>query len=104
VVLALTLAIICAVGIAVMVDVGDTGTCDQVTNAQRAIGGYECYDFSESIKPLVLGAGWVGSILAGVAAILALAFTIRGRGGRVLLAATGASAFLLAISIIAAQV
>lgn len=103
-VLALALAIICAVGIAVMVDVSDTGTCDDVADAQRVIGGYECYDFSSSVKPIVLGAGWIGSVLAGIAAFLALAFTIRGRGGRILLATTGVAAFFLAISIIVAQV
>jgi len=103
VVLALALAIICAVAVAVMVDVNDTKLCEDVNRAE-VTGVYECYDFSGSIKPVVVGAGWIGAVLAGVAAFLALAFTIRGRGGRTLLLVTAAAAIFLAISIIAAQV
>ena len=100
--LALVLAVVCAVAVAVMVDVNDTGTCDDVDVSQVS-GTYDCYDFSSSIKPLVLGAGWLGAILTGAAAILALAFTIGGRGGRLLLMVVGAAAVLLAVSILAAQ-
>lgn len=100
-VLALVLALIAFAGIAAMIDVSDKGTCDELVVQNGFI--QECYDFSESVKPLVLAAGWIGSILAGIAAILALAFTIRGRGGRILLGAIGAAAFFIAISIIAAQ-
>lgn len=103
VVLALALAIICAVAVAVMIDVNDTKLCEDVNRAEVS-GVYECYDFSGSIKPVVVGAGWIGAVLAGVAAFLALAFTIRGRGGRALLLVTAAAAIFLAISIVAAQV
>ena len=102
-VLALALAIICAVAVAVMVDVNDTKLCEDVNRAE-VTGVYECYDFSDSIKPVVVGAGWIGAVLAGIAAILALAFSIRGRGGRMLLLVTAAAAIFLAISIVAAQV
>lgn len=101
-VLALVLAVFSAVAVVVMVDVNDTGTCDDIDVAQIA-GSYECYDFSSSIEPVVLGAGWIGAVLAGAAAILALAFTVRGRGGRLLLIVTGAAAAFLAVSILAAQ-
>jgi len=103
VVLALALAIICAVAVAVMIDVNDTKLCEDVNRAE-VTGVYECYDFSGSIKPVVIAAGWIGAVLAGVAAFLALAFTIRGRGGRTLLLVTAAAAIFLAISIVAAQV
>ena len=103
VVLALALAIICAVAVLVMVDVNDTKLCEDVNRAE-VTGVYECYDFSGSIKPVVVGAGWIGAVLAGIAAFLALAFSIRGRGGRMLLLVTAAAAIFLAISIVAAQV
>lgn len=103
VVLALALAIICAVAVLVMVDVNDTKLCEDVNRAE-VTGVYECYDFSGSIKPVVVGAGWIGAVLAGIAAILALGFSIRGRGGRMLLLVTAAAAIFLAISIVAAQV
>ena len=102
VVLVLVLAIICAVAIVVMVDVGDKGVCSEV-DLTKVTGAYECYDFSESVKPIVLVAGWIGGVLAGVAALMALAFTIRGRGGRVLLLTTAAAVVFLVISILVAQ-
>lgn len=101
-VLALALAVICAVGVAVMTDVADKGVCEEVDLGQ-VLGPYECYDFSASVEPVVLGAGWIGAVFAGVAAILALAFTIRGRGGRLLLLVTAAAAGFLVLSIVVAQ-
>lgn len=95
--LALALAIICAVGISVMVDVSDVGVCSE------AAPGFECYDFSDSAKPFVLIFGWAGSIVAGLVALGALAFTIRGRGGRPVLIGTGLAVVLLAISVIIAR-
>jgi hypothetical protein len=102
--LALVIGIVCAVAVVVMVDVGDTPICEDVTAAQVQVGGYECYDFSGSVKPIVVGAGWIGAVLAGVAALLALGFAVRGRGGRIFLMTTAAAAIFLAISILAAQV
>ena len=98
VVLSLALAIVAAVGIAVMTDVSDVGVCEE------ASFGSECYDFSESAKPFVLVFGWAGSVLAALAALGALAFAIRGRGGRPMLIGTGIAVALLAISIIIARV
>jgi hypothetical protein len=100
--LALALAVICAVAIAVMRDVGDKGVCEEI-DIRRVSGLYECYDFSASVEPVVLAAGWIGAVLAGVAAILALGFTLRGRGGRPLLFVTAAAAGFLVLSIVVAQ-
>jgi hypothetical protein len=97
VILALAAAIVCAVGIAVMLDVSDTGICAD------AAPGADCYDFSSSAKPFVLIFGWAGSIVAGLTALAALGFTIRGRGGRAVLLGTGLAIVLLAISIIIAR-
>ena len=101
-VLALALAFIAAVAVAVMVDVADKGTCDDIDISQ-AVVLTECYEFSGSVEPVVLLAGWVGAALTAVAALLALAFTIRGRGGRTLLATVAVAAAFLAISIVVAQ-
>lgn len=103
-VLALVIGIVCAVAVAVMVDVGDTPLCEDVGSAQAFGTVTECYDFSGSVKPIVVGAGWIGAVLAGIAAILALGFAIRGRGGRIFLLTTAAAAIFLAISVITAQV
>lgn len=97
VVLAIVLAFVAAVAIVAMINVSDSGVCED-----KAFG--ECYDFSGSVEPIVLGFGWIGGILAGIAALLALGFAIRGRGGRPLLAAIGLSAAALAVSIITARV
>jgi len=101
VVLFFALAIICAVAAIVMADVGDKGVCSEV----RAQSGLiECYDFSESVKPIVLAAGWAGAVLAAIAALLSLAYAVRGRGGRILVATTITAATLLIVSIAIAQV
>jgi hypothetical protein len=96
--LAIALAIVAAVGIAVMVDVSDVGVCEDAGFAS------ECYDFSSSAKPFVLIFGWAGSVVAALTALGALAFAIRGRGGRPVLAGTGLAIALLAISVIIARV
>ncbi len=101
-VLALVLALVSFAAVATMIDVGDKGICED--RADQGGFVYECYDFSGSVKPIVVGAGWIGAVLAGVAAILALGFAIRGRGGRIFLLTTAAAAIFIAISILAAQV
>ncbi|MCB0875419.1 MAG: hypothetical protein KDB46_04395 [Solirubrobacterales bacterium] len=101
-VLALVLALVAFAAVATVIDVGDKGVCGDLSNQSR--GFYECYDFSNSVKPVVVGAGWIGGVLAGIAAILALAFAVRGRGARVFLGTTASAAVFLAISIVAAQI
>ena len=103
VLLALVLAFIAAVAITVMVDVADRSVCSEPPKADELVGGYECYDFPGWAKPFVFGAGTLGGIVTALAALLALAFTIRGRGGRLLLIVTAAGLGLLAISVLFAQ-
>jgi len=99
--LALVLAFACAVFVSVMVQLGDTATCDDVLagTAQPNSDG-ECFDSSNTLKTVSLILGWPGSILAGVAALLALAFAVRGRGGRPLLVAIGGAVVLIALSMV----
>ncbi len=103
VLLALVLALVAAVAITVMVDVADRSVCSEPPKADELIGGYECYDFPGWAKPFVFGAGTLGGIVTALAALLALAFTIRGRGGRLLLIVTAAGLGLLVISVLFAQ-
>ena len=103
VLLALVLAFIAAVAITVMVDVADRSVCSEPPKADELVGGYECYDFPGWAKPFVFGAGTLGGIVTALAALLALAFTIRGRGGRLLLIVTAAGLGLLVISVLFAQ-
>lgn len=101
VVLFFVLAIICAVAAIVMADVADKGVCGEIGGRSGLI---ECYDFPESVKPIVLATGWAGAVLAAVGALLSLSYAIRGRGGRILVVTTIAAAILLMISIGVAQV
>ena len=95
--LAIVLAFIAAVAVATMLDVGDRGVC-----GDSALS--DCYDFSSSAKPLVLAFGWAGAVVIAFSAPVALAFAIRGRGGRDLLGLAGFGAVLLAISILIARI
>ena len=99
--LALVLAFACAVFVSVMVTLGDTGTCDEVLagTAQPNSDG-ECFDGSSTMKAVSLVFGWPGAILAGVAALLALAFAVRGRGGRMLLIAIAGAVLLIGLSMV----
>jgi hypothetical protein len=103
VLLALALALIAAAAITIMVDVADRSVCSEPPKADELVGGYECYDFPGWAKPFVFGAGMVGGIVTALAALLALAFAIRGRGGRLLLIVTAAGLGLLVISVLFAQ-
>ena len=100
VLLALVLAFVCAVGVAVMVDIGDTTPCADVQSISDLNDEGECYDGSDTKKTIALVLGWPGSALAGIAALLALGFAIRGRGGRTLVMTIAAAALLIAASLI----
>lgn len=101
VLLALVLAFITAVGVLVMIDIGDTATCEDVLAGKADFNSdNECYDGSSSTKTIALVLGWPGSIFAGLAALLALGFAIRGRGGRQLVGAIAIAAVLLGLSLI----
>jgi hypothetical protein len=100
VVLFLVLAFITAVAVVVMLDIGELTPCDDVTNISQLNADGECFDGSSTSKTISLILGWPGSILAGIAALLALGFAIRGRGGRQLVMVIVAGAVLLGLSLI----
>jgi hypothetical protein len=81
----LVLAFACAVLISAIVDIGRTPTCADVNagNAQPYQG--HCFDGGSAKKTITEVLVWPGGVLAGVAALLALAFAITGRNGRRLL-------------------
>ena len=100
VLLALVLAFVCAVMVSVMLDIGETTPCADVETIADLNDDGECYDGSSTVKTIALVLGWPGAIVAGVAAFLALAFAIRGYGGRQLMMAIGLSAALIAATLI----
>jgi hypothetical protein len=81
----LVLAFACAVLITAIVDIGHTPTCSDVNagNAQPYQG--HCFDGSTTKKTITQILVWPGGVLAGVAALLAIAFAVTGRNGRRLL-------------------
>lgn len=98
---ALVLAFLAAVAVLVMVQVGDTATCDDVLAGKADFNDDgECYDGSSTTKLIALVLGWPGAVLAVVATFLALAFAIRGRGGRRLVQVIVAAAVLLGLSLL----
>ena len=63
-----------------MSDIGGTPTCDELIQAADRSG--ECFSGSSLQKGITLGLGWPSGVLAGAAALAALAFVITGRRGR----------------------
>ena len=101
VVLALALAFVTAVGVMVMVDIGDTATCEDVLAGKADFNDdNECYDGSDTEKLAGLVFGGLGTALAGVATLLALAFAVTGRGGRRLITVIVVAAVLLGLSLL----
>lgn len=94
------LLLLAVVAILVVVDVGGTTPCSEVTSISELNDDGECYDRSPAVKVIVLIIGSLGALAALAAAALALAYAIRGRGGRLLLQAIGASVVLLALTMI----
>lgn len=100
VILALALAFACAVMVIAMADIGSTPTCEDVLSGAAALpSDNECFDGSSAQKVISLVLGWPSGILAGAAALLALAFVFTGRRGALLLRLTGAAVVLGALSI-----
>lgn len=101
VILALALAFACAVMVIAMADIGDTPTCEDVrTGAAPLPSDLECFDGSSAQKTIALILGWPSGVLAGIAALAALFFTITGTRGRLVLQLTGAAIVLGAASLI----
>jgi hypothetical protein len=106
VVLALIFAFACAVMVAVMIDIGDTPTCEAVESGEATLepGENECFDSSETAKTASLILGWPSAVLAGLTVLLAIAFAIRGRGGRPLAIAAVAAVVLGGLSILVGSI
>jgi len=100
VVLALVLAFITAVAVIVMLDIGELTPCDDVTNITQLNDDGECFDGSSTSKTISLILGWPGTLLAGLATLMALGFAIRGTGGRPLVMVIIAGAVLLGLSLL----
>ena len=107
VLLAIILAFGAAVIIAVMADLGDRPRCDDIAALLQAKpnanGKVECFDVGSTQRVVSLGLGWIGGVLAGLAALLALAFAITGRRGRLLLQVTAAALIFVGLSLLVAQ-
>jgi hypothetical protein len=104
VVLALVLAFGAAVVIIAMSDINGKPRCDDtaaiVAKARQNPGKkVRCFDGSAAKKTIVLGLGYVGGIIAALAALLALGFTVTGRRGRPVLMLTAAAIVLIGLSI-----
>ena len=104
VLLAIILAFGAAVIIAVMVDLGSQPRCDDtaalVKKAATTSGKVTCFDVSSTQRVITLGLGWIGGVLGGLAALLALAFAITGRRGRLLVQVTAAAIIFSGLSIL----
>ena len=105
VILFLALAFACAVMVIAMADIGDTPTCADVRSGAAPLpSDLECFDGSSTQKTISLILGWPSGILAGIAALAALFFTITGRYGRLVLQRTAAAVVLGAASLIIGSV
>jgi hypothetical protein len=80
------LAFACAVMIAAVSDIGGTPTCADVQTGKASLpSDRQCFDGGSTKKAITQVFMWPGGVLAGVAALLALAFAVTGRNGRRLL-------------------
>lgn len=100
VILALVLAFITAVAVIVVVDIGELTPCQDVTSPAQLNDEGECYDGSDGEKTIAQVLGWPGAALAALAALMALAFAVRGRGGRPLLIVIAVAVVLLGLTLI----
>ena len=98
------LAFAAAVAILAMILIGDTTPCADVTGPADLNEDGECFDGSSTKKLIALVLGWPGAILLAASVLLALAFTITGRGGRRLIGVAVAGAVLFGLSILAGSV
>ncbi len=99
-VLALVLAFCAAVAVVAMADISSLTPCDDVTSLSQLNSEGECFDGSSAKKVISLIFGWPGAILAVISVLLAIAFVIRGRGGRILAISIGGAVVLFGLSIL----
>jgi membrane-associated PAP2 superfamily phosphatase len=110
VILALIFAFAAAVMIAVMIDIGDSPRCDDQQAVQEALREAEpgeevdCFEGSSTAKAASLALGWPSGVLGAIVVLLALAFAIRGRGGRPLAIAAIAALVLGGLSILVGSI
>ena len=101
---ALGLAFAAAVAILAMILIGDTTPCADVDSPADLNEDGECFDGSSTKKLIALVLGWPGAVLLAASVLLALGFTITGRGGRRLIAVAVAGAVLFGLSILAGSI
>lgn len=101
---ALVLAFAAAVAILAMLLIGDTTPCADVTGPADLNDDGECFDGSSLQRVVALIFGWPGAILVSISVLLALGFTITGRGGRRLIAVAVVGAVLFGLSILVGSI
>jgi hypothetical protein len=95
----------CAVMIAAISDIGGTPTCHDVSTGKAAVpSDGQCFGGSSLQKTISLGLGYPSGVIAGVAALLAIAFALTGRRGRLVLALTVAAVVLGGLSVLIGSV
>jgi hypothetical protein len=105
VVLALVLAFGAAVMIVASIEIGDTATCDDVRSGEALPNDEgECFDGSSGQKTASLVLTWPGGVVGAIAALAALAFAIRGRGGSLAVRLALAAVALSGIGILVGSV
>ncbi len=83
----------CSLMVSLMSRAGDWALCDESTlDPARA-----CFEGSAGAHALVLFSGWTSAGLAGLTALLAFAYAVRGRGGERELLIAGASSISLGV-------
>jgi hypothetical protein len=97
---ALVLLFVALIAVLVVVDVAGTTPCDDVKTIADLNDDGECYDRSSGVKTFVVIIGSLGALAALAAAGLAVAYLVRGRGGRLLVQATVAAVVLLGLTLI----
>lgn len=104
-VVGVVLALVVAFGALVMAitmdDLAGTPTCAAVRSGSAAVpSDRKCFDGGEARKAAVLGTGIAGAASAAGAAVLAVAFAVRGRPVRLLTAAIALALALSGLSIL----
>jgi hypothetical protein len=105
VILFILLLVGCFIMIAAATDIAGTTLCSDVTAqfvAQHPNGS--CFDGSQLQKVLSVGFGYASGGVGAIAALLALAFTITGRRGRLVAILTVGAVVLAGISILVGSV
>jgi hypothetical protein len=101
----LALAFGCAVMIIAMADIAGTPTCHDIVTGKAAIpADGQCFSASSFQKTVSLVLGFAGGGIAGLASLLALAFVITGRRGRLTLLVTAVAVVLAGLGILIGSV